>query len=141
MCMENHAFGIFGALVDCLQKQPNWKFPQVKPMHQKFQKHDFPCTFAPLLNHFRSEKIWSKLGQVWSKFDQFFDSIFLSFHLEMGFGKKHWIPKFQLFRPNGSKVIPLHAFKRMEANFSVTLQPLRLKIGEEMPKPIKFRPK
>ena len=141
MCMENHAFWIFGALVWLGEISSLAVFANNQPMHQKFQKHDFPCTFAPLLNHFRSEKIWSKLGQVWSKFDQFFDSIFLSFHLEMGFGKKHWIPKFQLFRPNGSKVIPLHAFKRMKANFSVTLQPLRLKIGEEMPKPIKFGPK
>ena len=118
MCMENHAFGIFGALVDCLRKQPNWKFPQVKPMHQKIQKHDFPCTFAPLLNHFRSEKIWSKLGQVWSKFDQFLTQFFCPFTSKWDLAKSIGSPSFSCLDQTVQK---LFHFMRLNASRPISL--------------------
>ena len=112
MCMENHVFPNFCALVCDWQNQQNRDFAKTGPSSQLLQNNDFPCTFAPLLDHFRFDKIWSIFGQVWSKFGPILASKNFSFDPKMGFGIKHWIPKFQLFRSNGSKVIPLGAFQK-----------------------------
>ena len=110
--MENHCFEAIGCLAQSWQNPCFADFANHKPMHKNLEKHDFPCTFAPLLDHFRSDKIWSKFGQVWSKFGPFLALKKFFFDPKMGFDIKHWIPKFHLFRSNGSKVIPLGAFKK-----------------------------
>ena len=100
--------------------------------------HAFRSIYLPIL----SEKIFDpNLDQVWPNFDKNFDLKKISFHPKMEFVKMHWFPEYELFISLGAKVIPLGAFEPPKANFTMTLRPLKLQIGENVFKPIKVRPK
>ena len=79
-----------------------------------------------------------KFGQVWPNLDQFSGSNFFSFRVKKAFVNMNWIPKCDIFIPASSKVIQPCAFRPSKANVSLTLQPLKLPIGQNVPQTILY---
>ena len=79
-----------------------------------------------------------KFGQVWPNLDQFLGPNFFSFRVKKAFVNMNWIPKCDIFISASSKVIQPCAFRPSKANVSLTLQPLKLPIGQNVPQTILY---
>ena len=82
-------------------------------------------------------KIWQSLTKFWSNFDL---KIFF-LQTQNGFSQDWLIPKVWTFYLTPFKSYLARCAQNSKANFSVTLRPLKLQIGEKMPRPMKFGPK
>ena len=82
-------------------------------------------------------KIWPSLTKFWSNFD--LKNVFLQ--TQNGFCQDGLIPKVWTFFLAPFKSYLAWCAQNSKANFSVTLRPLKLQIGEKMPRPMKYRPK
>ena len=82
-------------------------------------------------------KIWQSLTKFWSNFD--LKNVFLQ--TQNGFSQDWLIPKVWTFYLAPFKSYLAWCAQNSKANFSVTLRPLKLQIGEKMPRPMKFGPK
>ena len=136
--MKNHASDFFRKLFCLWQNLPKWDFANQSKMITKIHWHDFSCINAPLFDFLGWNFFGPKFGQVWPNLDQFLGPNFFSFRVKKAFVNMNWIPKCAIFISASSKVIQPCAFRPSKANVSLTLQPLKLPIGQNVPQTILY---
>ena len=115
---------------------------EILPISQKWSQKFIGMIFHALMLLYLT--FWGeiffgpKFGQVWPNLDQFLGPNFFSFRVKKAFVNMNWIPKCDIFISASSKVIQPCAFRPSKANVSLTLQPLKLPIGQNVPQTILY---
>ena len=131
----------FFMIADSLAKSQLGRFCQSRTNHQKqWRTWFFMHLGAFMLTFLISKiliKIWPSLTKFWSNLD--LKNVFLQ--TQNGFCQDGLIPRVWSFFLAPFKSYLAWCAQNSKADLSVTLRPLKLQIGEKMPRPMKFRPK